>query len=179
MASADGGAQAQANVEIKARCADPAAARRVAEKVATRYVGVDRQTDTYFKTARGRLKLRESSLSGGQLIPYLRPDQPGPKRSDYQVVPVPDPEGLVARLSQILGVHRVVKKRREIFLVDDVRIHLDEVEGLGHFLELEAVFDGSAESERAQHRRVQELMESLGIATADLVDISYEGMLEA
>lgn len=169
--------QARANLEIKARCADLGKARAVAERLATRRVGVDEQTDTYFVTRRGRLKLRESSLEGGQLIPYLRPDQPGPKRSDYQILPVADPESLRRALAEILGVHRVVRKRREIFLVDAVRIHLDEVEGLGSFLELEAVFDGSAAREAEEQTRVHALMRELGVAEADLVDVSYEGLV--
>jgi predicted adenylyl cyclase CyaB len=170
--------QARANIEIKARCADLAAARAVAERIATRHLGVDEQTDTYFGTRRGRLKLRESSLSGGQLIPYLRPDRSGPKRSDYQVLPVAEPEPLKRALAEILGVHRVVRKRREIFLKGNVRIHLDEVEGLGTFLELEAVYDGEAAAEAEEHRKLAALMRELGVAEADLVDVSYEGLLE-
>jgi predicted adenylyl cyclase CyaB len=129
-----------ANLEIKARCADLVAVRARAERLATSHLGVDAQVDTYFQVPRGRLKLRESSLSGGQLIPYLRRDERGPKRSDYQVIPVSDPSAVRGLLEAILGRHRVVRKRREIFLYENVRIHLDEVEGLGTFVELEAVF---------------------------------------
>ena len=167
------------NIEIKARCADLAAARAIARRVASEHVGLDRQVDTYFLTRSGRLKLRESSLSGGQLIPYLRPDRPGPKRSDYQVVPVPDPPVLKRILSEILGVHRVVEKRREIFLCENVRIHLDRVEGLGDFLELEAVTDGTPAAEAAARRVVDQLMRELGVGEDDLVAVSYEGLLEA
>lgn len=177
MASATDAAQPRANIEIKARCSDLAAAREIAVRLSTRHLGVDEQTDTYFVTKQGRLKLRESSLSGGQLIPYLRPDQPGPKRADYQVIPVADPTTLKRALGEILGVHRVVTKRREIFLVDNVRIHLDEVEGLGRFLELEAVFDGTPDSEAEERRKVDALMRELGVAEADLIDVSYEGMV--
>lgn len=177
MAPAADAAQLRANLEIKARCADPAAARAAAERVATDYVGLDRQVDTYFRTRQGRLKLRESSLSGGQLVPYLRADTAGPRRSDYRVVPVPDPEGLKRLLSAILGVHRVVRKEREIFLFGNVRIHLDRVEGLGAFLELEAVYDGSAAAEAGEERKVQALMKELGVSTDDLVATSYEALL--
>jgi len=177
--AADGIPHAQSNLEIKARCADLASARAVAERLATDHPGVDEQVDTYFATRAGRLKLRESSLSGGQLIPYLRPDQPGPKRSDYQILPVADAPQLRRTLGEILGVHRVVRKRREIFLVDNVRIHLDEVEGLGTFLELEAVFDGSPAAEAEQQRKVDALMRELGVSPPDLVDTSYEGLLGA
>jgi predicted adenylyl cyclase CyaB len=168
---------ARTNLEIKARCQDLAAARDVVLRLATSHPGVDEQTDTYFVTRAGRPKLRQSSLSGDQLIPYLRPDQAGPKRADYQILPVPDAAHLKRSLGEMLGVHRVVRKRREIFLVDNVRIHLDEVEGLGTFLELEAVYDGSAASEVEQRRKVAELMRELGVVEADLVEISYEGLL--
>jgi predicted adenylyl cyclase CyaB len=168
----------RANLEIKARCADLDAARERARSVATEWIGLDRQVDTYFLTRRGRLKLRESSLSGGQLVPYLRPDQEGPKRSDYRVIPVDDPAGVKSLLGELLGVHRIVRKDREIALYENVRIHLDRVEGLGSFLELEAVFDGDPEQERAQHEKVRFLMHRLGIQESDLLSASYEGLIE-
>jgi len=169
----------RANLEIKARCHDLAAARGAAQRVATQRVGLDRQVDTYFCTRAGRLKLRESSLEGGQLVPYLRPDARGPKRADYQVIPVSDAAGLKALLTEMLGVHRVVRKEREIFLRENVRIHLDRVEGLGEFVELEAVFDGSPAAEAEQRSKVDHLMKELGLAADDLLATSYEGMLEA
>lgn len=168
----------RANLEIKVRCPDLAAARERARRVATEVVGVDRQVDTYFRVPRGRLKLRESSLSGGQLIPYLRPDEVGARRSDYQVIPVDDPAGLRELLAALLGTHRVVRKRREILLHDNVRIHLDEVEGLGSFLELEAVFDGSPAAEAEQRRKVDALLSELGVAGEAPIPTSYEGLLE-
>ncbi|MEM8882709.1 MAG: class IV adenylate cyclase [Planctomycetota bacterium] len=162
----------RANLEIKARGGDWERARAVA----TERVGIDEQVDTYFVTRMGRLKLRESSMSGGFLIPYLRPDIQGARRSDYQVIPIEDPDGLRELLSLQLGVHRVVKKRREILLYENVRIHLDVVEGLGEFVEFEAVFDGTAEQEAIQQDKVKFLMKELGIADADLIAGSYEGM---
>jgi adenylate cyclase class IV len=153
-----------ANVEVKARCSDLAAARERARALATTWVGLDRQVDTYFRTRRGRLKLRESQLSGGQ-------------RSDYQVIPVEDPVRLKALLTELLGVHCVVSKEREIGLYENVRIHLDRVEGLGCFLELEAVLDGRAGGEADGHAKVAQLREQLGMRDADLVSVSYEGLL--
>ena len=167
----------QANLEIKARCADLDRARERAERVATECIGVDHQVDTYFVTRSGRLKLRESSLSGGQLVPYLRPDAVGPRRSEYRVLPVEDPASLKALLSEILGVHRVVEKRREILLYENVRIHLDRVEGLGTFVELEAVFGGDARDEAEQQRKVELLMKELDLAPGDLIATSYEALL--
>ena len=99
-----------ANFELKARCPDLALARERARAIATRWLGVDQQVDTYFKTAAGRFKLRESTLSGAQLVPYLRPDAPQARRSDYVVIPLPEPERtkqLLAELLMLRGVpHR-------------------------------------------------------------------------
>ena len=166
-----------ANFELKARCADLALARERALAIATLWLGVDRQVDTYFRVAAGRFKLRESSLSGAQLVPYLRPDAPQARRSDYVVIPVPDPERTKALLAALLGVRRVVRKQREIALFENVRIHLDRVEGLGDFLELEAVWDGDDAGEAEQRRKVAFLRERLAIRDSDLVAASYEGLL--
>lgn len=166
-----------ANFELKARCADLARARERALALATRWLGVDEQVDTYFRVPSGRMKLRESSLSGAQLVPYVRPDAPHARRSDYVVIPVPEPERTKALLSALLGVHRVVRKRREIALHHNVRIHLDRVEGLGDFVELEAVWDGAPAGEAEQRERVALLREQLGIRDEDLVAESYEGLV--
>ncbi len=170
---------ASSNIEIKARCADLPAARLKAKSVATQWLGVDRQVDTYFQTKAGRLKLRESSLSGAQLVPYLRPDQAGPRRSDYQVIPIEDAEVTKRLLVELLGQHAVVAKEREIALVDNVRIHLDRVEGLGEFVELEAVFDRATGDEAAEMEKVRHLMTVLGVGTDELVEVSYEALIRA
>ena len=167
------------NLELKARCSDLEAARERAREVATAWVGVDEQTDTYFVTRAGRLKLRQSSLAGAQLIPYLRPDERAAKRSEYQVLAVEDGPGLARMLSAMLGVHRVVRKRREIALYENVRIHLDRVEGLGDFVELEAVWDGGEAGLALQERRLAFLRERLGIRDEDVVAGSYETLLGA
>lgn len=167
-----------ANLEIKAPVPDPVAFRVRAEGLATEIVGIDDQVDTYFRVPSGRLKLRESSLLGGQLVPYMRPNDDGPRRADYQLLPVDDPAGLKALLTEMLGLHCVVKKRREIWLVDNVRIHLDAVEGLGAFMELEAAFDGSPAAEAEQQKKVAYLMKELGVAEGDLIATSYEALLE-
>ena len=80
-------------------------------------------------------------------------------------------------LARLLGVHRVVRKTREIFLVGNVRVHLDEVEGLGSFVELEAVFDGSPGVEAAERAKVARLLRELGVRDEDLVAGSYETLL--
>jgi predicted adenylyl cyclase CyaB len=94
------------------------------------------------------------------------------------VIPIEEPESLKALLTEILGVHRVVRKVREIWLHENVRIHLDQVEGLGSFVELEAVYDGAPELLPAQQQKVRFLMGRLGIGEEDLVEVSYEGLLD-
>jgi len=167
----------RANLELKARCADLELARERAREIATAWLGVDEQVDTYFEARAGRLKLRESSLSGAQLVPYIRADAPQAKRSDYQVIAVEDGPGLVSLLSAMLGVHRVVRKRREIALFENVRIHLDRVEGLGTFIELEAVWDGAEAGLAEQQRKLAFLCERLGVSDENLVAGSYETLL--
>jgi predicted adenylyl cyclase CyaB len=169
----------RANLELKARCADLELARERAREVATAWLGVDEQTDTYFTTRSGRLKLRESSLSGAQLVPYFRADEPSAKRSSYQVIALEDGAGLLRMLTVMLGVHRVVRKRREIGLYQNVRIHLDRVEGLGDFIEFEAVWDGGAEGLAEQERKLAFLRERLGVRDEDLIAGSYETLLGA
>ncbi len=183
-----------ANLELKARCADLDAARVRAQGVATAWLGSDEQVDTYFRTASsearseakpsgvvevGWLKLRESSLSGAQLIPYLRPDQVAARRSDYVVIPLPEPLLTKQLLAELLGVQRVVRKTREIALYQNVRIHLDRVDGLGSFVELEAVWDGAPAGEAEQRAKLAFLRERLVIHDADLVATSYEALLAA
>ncbi len=167
----------RANLELKARCADLASARERAREIATSWLGVDEQVDTYFSTRAGRLKLRESSLSGAQLVPYFRADERAVKRSDYQRIAVEDGVGLVRMLSAMLGVHRVVRKRREIALYENVRIHLDRVDGLGTFIELEAVWDGAEAGLAEQQRKLAFLRERLGVRDEDLIAGSYETLL--
>jgi adenylate cyclase class 2 len=166
------------NIEIKARVADLDHAREVARRLATDHLGVLQQTDTYFHCPSGRLKLREIEGQPAELIAYARPDQAGPKTSDYHLVVAADPAGLLRALSSTLGVRIVVKKRREVFLVDNVRIHLDEVYGLGSFLELEAVVGEEVDEKRA-HEQISGLLEALRIDGSDLLDSSYGDMLGA
>jgi predicted adenylyl cyclase CyaB len=165
------------NLELKARCEDLALARERTRAVATAWLGVDDQVDTYFVTRAGRLKLRESSLSGAQLVPYFRSDEPLARRSDHQVIAVEDGPGMLRMLSEMLGVHRVVRKRREIALYENVRIHLDRVETLGTFVELEAVWDGGAAGLAEQERKLAFLRERLGVRDADVIAGSYETLL--
>ncbi len=127
------------NIEYKARLTDFDLARRTAAGIATDHLSVERQTDTYFAVPHGRLKLREIAGCGAWLVGYQRENHASARGSDYRLIEVADPIELKAALSTALGVRVVVRKRREIHLFQNVRIHLDKVEKLGDFLEFEAV----------------------------------------
>ncbi len=164
------------NIELKARLRSPEAARRIAEAVATKCLGTQRQRDTYFFCHRGRLKLRQINGLKAELVWYDRYDQPGAKPSQYVLVPISNPETLKAALSAALGVRCVVDKRREVFLFHNVRIHLDEVTGLGTFLEFEAVL-GPGVEEAEGRRQIEELIGRFGLESEDLVAGSYADLL--
>jgi len=165
------------NVELKVRLPDLRHARRVAQRMATSQLASEHQIDSYFQTRQGRLKLREIDGQPPVLIWYSRADHTGPKRSDYHLIPVADSAGLKLALTSAWGLRGVVDKRREIFLVHNVRIHLDRVRGLGHFLEFEAVLDrGMAVS--TGHRQVRELMAPFDVTDAQLVAASYIDLLD-
>lgn len=166
------------NVELKARLADRQRALEVCERLGARRMGVERQTDTYFSTGRHRMKLRESSLGNHWLIWYHRPDSAGSRKSAYRLISIPDPEEKRRILARAMTVKAVVVKERLLYLLGSVRIHIDRVEGLGDFLEFEAVL-GSESEERAGHEKLAELREAFGIAEEDIVSGSYSDLVAA
>ena len=160
------------NIEVKARCADLAAARRAARQIGARRQGLLLQTDTYFNVRRGRLKLREIRGERAELIWYQRPNRAAARDSDYVIVPVADPAALKMALCLGLGMRSVVKKRRELWMYRNVRIHLDQVEQLGSFIELEAVISTN-HSPAVSRRRLDVLVDALEIAKTDQLATSY------
>ena len=166
------------NIELKAHLRDLEMARRFAESISTKRLDTQEQVDTYFHCREGRLKLREINRESAQLIAYARFDDPSPKPSDYHLVQVTAPEALKAAMSAALGVRAIVRKRREIFLYNNVRIHLDDVEGLGCFLELEAVL-GPEIDDAIGYAQLDDLMQKLDIRREDLLSNSYGEMVNA
>lgn len=164
------------NIELKARLTDLDAARKIARSIMTKQLGLQEQTDTYFHCPNGRLKLRQIEHTHAQLVWYARPDEVGSKASDYRLVPVTNPETLKAALSDAYGIWCVVRKRREIYLYHNVRIHLDEVEDLGTFLEFEAVL-GPAVDDAQGHAQLADLRRRFSIPNADLLAVSYSDLL--
>ncbi|MBE0564892.1 MAG: class IV adenylate cyclase [Krumholzibacteria bacterium] len=165
------------NVEIKARASDPVRLRALALDLAGGPPVVIEQDDTFFATATGRLKLRAFADGTGELIFYDRPDRTGPKTSRYALAPVADADALRAVLAAALPVRGRVRKRRELLLAGRTRIHLDRVEGLGDFLELEVVLAADAEI-AAGEAEARALMDRLEVAPGDLVAGAYLDLLE-
>lgn len=165
------------NIELKARCADldGAAARSLALGASDE--GVLSQRDTYYAARSGRLKLREDPVRGSELIAYRRPDTAAARESGYLLAPVSEPADLNDALSAALGDPVVVvSKRRHLFLWEGVRIHLDTVEELGTFIELEAVLPDAGDPSTAQ-AKVERLCKELAIGDEALVAGGYADLL--
>jgi len=164
------------NLEIKVRVADLAPARATATRLGARPAGVEVQVDRYYELeGESRLKLRTVPGRPAELIRYRRPECDVVRTSDYEVTPVRDADArrcLVPKTRPVV----TVRKRREVLLLDNVRIHLDEVDGLGRFLELEVVVD-AAHDEAACRRRVAEITAALGLREADFIRASYAELL--
>lgn len=164
------------NIEIKARVPDLAVVEARARSVADQGPFELEQDDTFFACSNGRLKLRELACDRGELIFYQRPDISGPKLSQYFISPTPTPSVLRDTLTRALGVVGRVRKRRRLYLAQNTRIHLDQVEGLGSFLELEVVLSqtqSTADGEAVAHR----LLSILGISETDLEPVAYVDLL--
>ncbi len=165
------------NVEIKARVPDLGAIRSRAISLATARPRIIEQTDVFFVVPSGRLKVRAFRDGTGELIAYDRADQPGPKQSSFTRVVCPDARALVDALGRVLPVRGTVAKHRELFMVGRTRIHLDAVERLGTFVELEVVL-AEGESVEAGIREAHELLGALGIPAAALIAGAYIDLLE-
>lgn len=163
------------NIEVKARITNMEDAERIASVITGDMPPVRfEQTDTYFNVPKGRLKLREhrGEETRDELIFYLRPNEPGPKPSDYWIVETREPTELKSMLSSALGINAVVTKERTVFFFQNVRIHLDSVVELGTFLEFEEVLpEGS--SQPGDTDLIKQLMREFSIKKEDLIGESY------
>jgi homotetrameric cytidine deaminase len=166
------------NVELKAHDPDPVRTLERAIAAGAEERALLRQRDTYFSVPRGRLKLREEEPGGATLIAYERPDDASERVSDYRLVPIADPDEMRAALTAANGVSAVVVKRRRLLMWQTVRIHLDEVRGLGSFVELEAVAERGSDLHR-ERAQVAELRLLLDIRDESLREGSYADALGA
>ena len=163
------------NIEIKARTNQQNKIKAILIERNADFKGVDHQIDTYFNVAFGRLKLREGTIENN-LIHYQRPNQAGPKKSEVTLYRS-DPESTLKEvLTNALGIMKVIDKHRSIYFIDNVKFHLDEVKGLGTFVEIEAIdTDGTISKEKllSQCEFYMNLYDSHG---DDLINVSYRDL---
>ncbi len=165
-------------VEIKARCTQAQRVRDYLRAHGADRRGIDHQADTYFRVPHGRLKLREGRIENA-LIYYERADQESAKQSHVLLTKTQPDSALKAQLTQALGVLVVVKKRREITFIDTVKFHIDSVEGLGQFVEIEAIDKEGTIGQEQLLTQCQSFQAGLGIQPHDLVAESYSDLLLA
>ena len=164
------------NIEFKAKAKDIDALEQILLQHNPLFVGEDHQIDTYFNIQTDRLKLREGNIENN-LIFYERTNQAGPKNSHFNLIKVEDATGLKDVLTKSVGIKVIVKKRREIYYINNVKFHLDEVPGLGSFIEIEA---GNMLADLSQVQMKEQCdfyIKEFGIKDADLIDVSYSDML--
>lgn len=164
------------NVEIKAHCEDPGRIRSILKKYGADFKGADHQIDTYFDVPDGRLKLRQGTIEQN-LIFYRRPDSKSPKTSDIYLVAAEHPQDLRDLLDYALGTKVVVDKQREIYFIDNVKFHIDEVKNLGSFVEIEAIDKDGSVGESKLHEQCQKYLELFEIEDKNLIAKSYSDML--
>ncbi len=161
------------NLEAKFPLMDLARARAGAEVIGFTQRGVLRQRDTFFRVARGKLKLREvEGEAGGALIHYGREGNGELQVSNYEIAPVVNPAAIGAMLGAALGILACVRKERVLLIRANVRLHLDRIAELGDFGEIEAVIAAGEDPERSR-AAVDELLAALGVPRGALIGGSY------
>lgn len=164
------------NVEIKAELREPEIARAICRKIGALHVATIEQTDTYFRISTGRLKKRESSEDPTEWIFYNRDDLAAARTSHYRIYSEDEAQEHFGRTA--LPVWIIVKKRRELWLAGSVRIHIDDVENLGRFIEFEAVVTRSKHSGKC-HQAVAMLRREFAPALGEPIACSYSDLLAA
>lgn len=166
------------NIEIKAKIHNLKKLQHTVEALSDTNVEILEQEDIFFPAKNGRLKLRIFNSNYGELIHYERPNLTQAKESSYIISKTNDPNSLKAALSNALGLIGVVKKKRLLYITGQTRIHLDDVVGLGNFLELEYVLRAEEKITTA-NEIVLDLMRYLEITNDDLIDCAYIDLLAA
>ena len=164
--------------EIKAKCKNIAQIRNKLQSKGAWLRGIDHQVDTYFKVNSGRLKLREGEIENN-LIHYHRENQAGPKQSQVTLFQSQPKSNLKEILRNALGVLAVVDKQREIYFIENVKFHLDEVQNLGSFVEIEAIDKSGALGEAKLLEQCYYYLELLGIQETELISVSYSDLVLA
>ncbi len=162
--------------EIKARCNDAEKIREILKSHNARFVGTDNQKDTYFNCNNGRLKLREGNIEN-TLIHYKRENKAGPKTSKVNLYKSKNREALKKVLKEAIGVLVEVDKVREIYFIDNIKFHIDTLEGLGTFVEIEAIDETGKKGEGFLQNQCETYLTLFGINENDLIPVSYSDML--
>ncbi len=162
------------NLEIKAKCPSLIHARNVSRTIGARFGGLLKQTDTYFKVKQGRLKLREIDGKKLELIYYHRNNTRGNRYSDYTVLELPKKQAAKRIFDSLFEAAVIVKKRRELYLYKNSRIHIDSVEGLGGYIEFEVVV---VRGKRQAQKLMAFLREEFDVDPSSLIGVSYSDML--
>lgn len=164
------------NIEIKAHCHDPERIRQLLKQRKAIFKGKDHQIDTYFKCKHGRLKLREGNIER-HLIHYDRENSSGPKKSIVTLYRLQPNSILKEILTKSLGVLIVVDKKREIYYINNVKFHIDKVQGLGSFIEIEAIDNTGDIGQSQLQQQCEKYIQLFGVQSEDLIDCSYSDML--
>lgn len=164
------------NVEMKARVLDTNRIRVLILQKGGKFQGTDHQIDTYFKTNSGRLKLREGNIENN-LIYYEREDKAGIKESKVILSKPTTDKAIKQILEKVLGVFVVVDKTKEIFWIDNVKFHIDNVVGLGSFIEIEAIdYEGKIGKDKLSEQ-CKSYLDLFAIPEEDLISCSYSDLL--
>jgi len=166
------------NVEIKAVLRNRAAALAVASRLSDSGPEIINQEDVFFHCEDARLKLRILDSGRGELIRYQRENRAEARCSNYLIARSPDPQLLLVILTKTLGVTGTVKKMRTLYFVGQTRIHIDRIEGLGDFLELEVVLREN-QSEEDGRRIANNLLAEFNISPQDHIACAYVDLLQA
>ncbi|MGI8721597.1 MAG: class IV adenylate cyclase [Geodermatophilaceae bacterium] len=164
------------NVEFKARTAEPEQVLARLRQLGAHLQGVDAQSDVYYRSAQGRLKLRRGNIENS-LIYYQRQDQANAKRSDVNVADLPADRAIDEVLDAALDRDVVVSKQRHILWLDNVKFHVDQVAELGAFLEVEAIDRDGTLGEEHLLTQCDHYRHLLGVRDQDLEARSYSDLL--
>ena len=165
------------NIEIKARISDLDFCIDKAKSLSGKGPEIIKQNDTFFNCQNGRLKLRIFSDDHGDLIFYNRPNIEGPKTSEYDISPTHEPHRLLDVLKKSYGVYGTVNKVRELYIIGRTRVHIDQVKGVGCFLEFEVVLKEDEEIYEGEIE-ANELMTEFNIMPSDLISCAYVDMIK-
>jgi predicted adenylyl cyclase CyaB len=167
------------NVEIKAKCGNLGMYEEKLRKLGAELIRIEEQKDTYFSILDGRLKVRELPATA-RLIYYVRENISEPKKSEVLIFDIDDMNRclvLMDILKRLFPIRCIVRKSRKIYGFQNIHIHLDRVEGLGSFLELEGALQKS-QTITSLRKQVGDFQKILGIKKEDLLNVSYSDMLQ-